>query len=82
MTNAERQFSAVNTGNVVWNGSFVAAHAGQYLGGTPKMFVNSPGSLPATIALGLASFGPGPSEPGVTGIVVLADDGTCTISDG
>ncbi|MDH4036229.1 MAG: T9SS type A sorting domain-containing protein [Candidatus Krumholzibacteria bacterium] len=82
LTQQQRAASAINTGNVVWNGSFVAAHAGQYLGGTPKMFVNSPGSLPATIALGLASFGPGPSEPGVTGNVVLADDGTGTISDG
>ena len=82
LSQAQRAASAVNTGNVVWNGAFVTAHAPLYLGGIPKMFVNSPGTLPAEIALGLASFGAPVTEGGVTGNVVLVNDGTGTTTDG
>jgi hypothetical protein len=46
------------------------------------MFVNSPPALPSTIAIGTATFGPPVDETGVTGDVVLVDDGTGTTSDG
>ena len=82
LTNGQRGTSGVNTGNVVWNGAWVTLHAPLYLGGTPKMNVNSPPSLPPVIAVGRASFGADITETGVTGDVVLVDDGTGTTSDG
>jgi len=82
LSQAQRAASAINTGNVVWNGSFVTAHAPLHLGGTPKIFVNSPGTLPSEFAVGLASFGAALTEAGVTGDVVLVNDGTGTTSDG
>lgn len=81
LSQAQRASSAINTGNVVWDGAFVTAHAPLHLGGTPKMLVNSPGTLPSPIALGLASFGGFVDETGVTGDVVLVDDGTGTTTD-
>ena len=82
LTQPQRAASAINTGNVVWNGSFVTAHAPLYLGGTPRMFVNSPGTLPATMQVGLASFGPYLTDTGITGDLVLVNDGTGATSDG
>lgn len=82
LTAQQRATSAVNTGNVVWNGFFVGAHAPFTLGGTPKLYTNSPASLPDVMALGRASFGAAIDETGVTGNVVLVNDGTGTTSDG
>jgi len=80
MTQAQRAASAVNTGNVVWNGNCVTTRAPEVLGGTPTMFVNSGGPLPPKILYGNASFGP--SSFNVTGNLVLVDDGTGTVTDG
>jgi len=41
----------------------------------PLLTINSPGSIAGNYAAGAASFGPPLSNPGITGIVVLADDG-------
>ncbi len=82
LTNQQRAASAINTGNVVWDGAYVTAHAPLYLGPAPTLFVNSGGSLPPTIPIGLASFGGAITLGGVTGDVVLVDDGTGTTSDG
>lgn len=81
MNNTQRAASAINTGNVVWDGMFVTAHAPLHLGGAPTMFVNSPPALPPTITIGSATFGPTLTETGVTGDVVLVDDGTGTVTD-
>jgi hypothetical protein len=81
LTQSQRAASAINTGNVVWDGTFVTAHAPLELGPSPTMFVNSGGSLPATIAVGTAAFGPSLTEVGVTGDIVLVDDGTGTVTD-
>jgi len=80
LSTQQRATSAVNTGNVVWNGPVATAHVPLHLGGSPTMFVNM-GSLPATIPLGLADFGPTPTEVGVTGDIVLVDDGVGTVTD-
>ena len=58
------------------------AWADSFLGGTPTMFVNSPPALPPTIDVGTATFGPELDEIGVTGDLILVDDGTGTTSDG
>ncbi len=76
----QRAASAVNTGNVVWNGAYVTAHAPLELGGVPTLFVNSGSPLPATMPLGTAGFGPGLGS--VTSDLALVDDGTGTTTDG
>lgn len=82
LTQGQRATSATNSGNVVWNGSTATALAPSLLGGSPTLFINSPGTLPATMEIGLAGFGAEMTEAGVTGDVVLVDDGTGTTSDG
>jgi hypothetical protein len=81
LTQLQRAASAVNTGNVVWDGFYGTVHAPLHLGGTPTMYVNA-GALPPTIVIGTANFGPALTEGGVTGDVVLVDDGTGTTTDG
>ena len=81
MSNAQRAASAVNTGNVVWDGTAVTNCAPSFLGGVPTLFVNSPNTLPATMTIGTASFGPSLTNTGVTGSVVLVDDGVGTPTD-
>ena len=76
MTAAERVISAVNTGNLVWDGAAVTGASSYFLDGEPKLFNNAPAGLPATMAVGLASFGAIIDAAGITGDVVLADDGT------
>lgn len=82
LTQGQRATSAINTGNVVWNGSFVTAHAPLQLGLAPIMYVNSGGALPPSIPLGSASFGGALSETGLTGDVVLITDGVAPVNDG
>ena len=41
----------------------------------PQLTINSPASIAGTYAAGAAQFGPALSAPGLTGNVVLADDG-------
>lgn len=78
MTDAERQFSAVNTGNLVWNGGNVTAQAPNFLGPRPVLDVTGVGLFDAQAA----SFGPALTVAGTTGTVVLADDGTGVTTDG
>jgi hypothetical protein len=47
----------------------------------PLLTVNNPASIAGDYAAGAASFGPPLSNPGTTGSVVLADDGTAPLSD-
>jgi PA domain-containing protein/flagellar hook capping protein FlgD len=81
MTNAQRAASAVNTGNVVWNGSIANGAAKQILGFKPVLVVNSPAGIAGTYAAGPASFGTALNVSGVTGNVVLVDDGVAPTSD-
>ena len=76
MTASERVISAVNTGNLVWDGAGVTGASSSFLDGEPKLFNNAPAGLPATMPVGLAAFGAIIDAVGVTGDVVLADDGT------
>lgn len=66
MTDAERVTSALDTGNLVWNGSNVAAAAPTVLGGTPVLTVTAPASAAGTYSVGTATFGPALASPGVT----------------
>ncbi len=80
MTAAERTASAINTGHLVWDGSSVTA-------AVPRMLEHRPhaafsGALTADDIVGQATFGAPLTLTGVTGDVVLANDGVGTTSDG
>lgn len=81
MSNAQRQASAISTGNLVWDGPFTTAAAPSFLSGRPQMVINSPGGIAgSTFNVQTATFGP--STFNVTGDVVLVDDGVAPNADG
>lgn len=82
MTDAERVASAINTENVVWNGSAANAAAPSVLGPRPSVKVLNPKSIAGSYEAQAASFGP-PLDAGggTTGKMVLADDGTGVSTD-
>ena len=69
MTNAERQASALNNGNLVWAGPRTTSETNIVLG-TPRLKVNSPGAIAGSYAVGTADFGGRLSSAGITGNVV------------
>lgn len=79
MTDAERQLSAVNTGNVVWTGGQTTAQTSRFLGPRPVLEV---GGGVGTFDAQAASFGPSLTVGGTAGTVVLADDGVGATADG
>jgi hypothetical protein len=81
MNNSQRATSAINTDNLVWDGQTVTQAAPLFLGGAPTLFINSPATLPATMQVGTAGFGPALTETGVTGNLVLVDDNSGTTTD-
>jgi hypothetical protein len=82
MTVAERIASAINVRKVSWSGLHVnAAVPGVLSPGEPAVTVLSPGGL-GPFMLGTASFGAPLTGAGVTGDVVLVDDGVAPGSDG
>jgi hypothetical protein len=78
MTDAERAFSGVNDGNVVWNGPETTARTSRFLSAQPEAAVAGVG----TFAVQGASFGPAVTPGGVSGTVVLAEDGVGASNDG
>ncbi len=70
MTALERVASAVNTGNLRWNGSNGAAYANAYMGKRPRLLVTAPASAAGAYAIGSADFGPPLSLQNVNGQVV------------
>jgi hypothetical protein len=81
MSNGQRAASAVNTGNLVWDGPAVTAAAPSFLEGTSVLEINAPAALDEILPLGSASFGPALDSFGVSGDLVLADDGSGIPSD-
>jgi hypothetical protein len=81
MTAAQRQASAINTGNLSWDGPAVFYAAPNKLGKRPRLVVNAPGAIAGTYAVNTAGFGPPLTLAGLTGAVVLADDGSAPTSD-
>jgi hypothetical protein len=81
MTNGQRAASAVNTGNLVWDGPSTTAAAPNLLGPRPVLNVTTPPAIAGAYAIGTASFGPQLTVGGLTGEVVLANDGTPPTSD-
>jgi len=83
MTDAERQASAINTGNLVWTGPNVTNYAKGMLA-TPRLRVNSPPAIAGNYQVGTASFGPPVSFPGNTANVLASvpADGCTAITNG
>ena len=81
MTNAERAASATSCGNLVWDGAATTAGGARILGPKPNLHVNSPGAAVGDYEVGTASFGPPLSSTGVTGDVVLANDGVGVLTN-
>ncbi len=81
MTDGQRATSAVNTDNVVWDGTATRAKSATFLGPRKQIVVNSPAGLAGIYRSGSANFGAALTAPGVTASLVLADDGTAPNSD-
>ncbi|MHB8078056.1 MAG: PA domain-containing protein [Candidatus Krumholzibacteriia bacterium] len=81
MSATQRAASAINTGNLVWDGPAVRQRALQTLDPRPVLTVSSPAAIAGTYRVGTAGFGAALSNPGVTGAVVEANDGVGTTSD-
>lgn len=75
MTDPQRTASTQNCSNLVWDGPNVTRQAPFRLGPKPVLRVNAPALLAGDRNVGLPSFGPGLTDAGVTGNLVLANDG-------
>lgn len=83
MTNAQRQASAINFGNLVWTGPNVTAEVPNVLSfGSPSVRIDSPPAIAGLKQFGTAAFGPPISAPGITAPVVLVNDGVAPTADG
>ncbi|MFK7888782.1 MAG: PA domain-containing protein [Gammaproteobacteria bacterium] len=80
MTNAQRQASVINTGSVVWDGPLVTAAAPAILAGSLIGEITNPAL--GEVEIQTAAFGPAVPSSGLSGNVVLIDDGTGTGTDG
>ena len=82
MTDTERQASAINTGNLVWNGTQTTTDVRGLLG-TPRVKINSPSSIAGNYVVGTADFGARLSSPGVTSNVTQAspNDGCSALTN-
>jgi len=80
MTPAERVASAINTGHLVWDGPAVNAAAPHFLGKRAR--VKTTGAIVGDFTSGQGVFYPTLTLAGVTGQVVLVNDGVGTTTDG
>ena len=79
MSNSQVAFSAINFGNLVWNGATVTAAVPAVLVlGNPQVDVLSPSAIARTYQFGTAAFGPPIGSPDVTDPVVAAQDAADT----
>ena len=78
-TAAQRIASAVACDQLVWDGANVVGASAAALGPRPLLRVNAP--VPGDYPVGQAAFGAALTIGGLTGNVVLAEDGTAPIND-
>ena len=82
MSDSQRQSSAINTGNLVWDGPSVTFEAPNVLDPAPVLLINSPGGIAGTYEAQSAAFGPPLDPVGATANVVLAVDAVDPANDG
>src|SRR5262249_43309637 len=80
MTPAERVSSAINTGHLVWDGPAVNSNTSHFLGKRARVVTS--GAISGDFTSGQGVFYPTLTVGGVTGQVVLVNDGAGTTSDG
>ena len=80
MTPAERVASAINTTHLVWDGPSVTAAAPGRLGKRPHVVAS--GAVVGDYIAGEGLIGPSLTTSGISGAVVLVNDGVGTTSDG
>jgi hypothetical protein len=80
MTPAQRVASAINTGHLVWDGPAVNAAAPHFLGHRARVVTT--GAITGDFTSGQGVFYPTLTLAGVTGQVVLVNDGVGTVTDG
>ena len=78
-TAPQRVSSAVNTGNLTWDGANVTSAAPSFLSHQPEMGVPYP---PGVVTGNAAAFGPMLTVGGITGQAVVVVDPTAPTSDG
>lgn len=81
MSNGQRLTSTTDDPHLVWTGPRTNMQAGGYLKANNALIINSPAALAGAQEVGTASFGPAVPASGVTGNLVLVNDGTGTTSD-
>jgi hypothetical protein len=79
--NNARKNSAKNTGNLVWDGFSVTYSAPYVLDHTPELVVTDPAGIAGTYVAVRGDFGASINTIGVTGEVVLVNDGVSPTSD-
>src|SRR2546422_1247206 len=75
MTAGQRTTSAVSCQQLVWDGPAVVRNAAPLLNDKPILRVSAPVAIAGDCSVGLADFGPRLTTTGVTGDVVLVNDG-------
>ncbi len=81
LNNNQRKNSAVNSGNLVWDGSGVTTYASLFLGPAAIVRIDSPASIAGELNYGTAQFGGAIPDPPLQAPVVLVNDGVGTTSD-
>ena len=76
MSEAQRVASAINTSHLVWSGTRVTNQAPTVLRPGPALTIGSPASIAGRYQVGTANFGPTLQNPGISGEVVRAFDGS------
>jgi hypothetical protein len=83
MIDAERAASALIAHKLAWNGPRVGTDVPSVLAfGIPILKINSPAGIGGNYDAGTAMYGPQPTAGGVTGDLLLANDGTAPVTDG
>lgn len=74
LTQAQRQASAINDPNLVWDGPSVNAAAPGFLSNPQQFTVNSPAAIAGDFPAMTAGFGPVVPDVGLTGDVIMTND--------
>jgi PA domain len=74
MTAEQRRASALNTGNVVWDGENVRNFAPMFLKTATTLAVTAPAPVVGNYDIGLAEFGPSASNSFLSGRITLIND--------
>jgi len=78
LTDTQRAASAVNTGNLMWNGPSANAFGASYLGKRPRLLVTGDAAVSGVYTTGSAEFGPPLQSPNVVGPIAAALSGSAT----